>query len=131
MDIQVPKKSSVSVSSVLFKYVREYFEKETISGRYVHPIYLQHQGHSRTIAGIEVAKNGAESLIIFDPGTRRSRIEQNADNNFKLLNLFKRGPASFNKKSEYQLLVVRGLIESNEEYQVEFLVSGYLTKLIM
>ncbi len=118
MDIQLPKNSSASVSSILFKYVRMYFERETMLGGYVHPIYLQHQGHSRTIAGIEVAKNGAESLIIFDPGTRHAQIQQNTANTFKLMNLFKRGSASFNKKNEYQLLVVRGHVDSSEEYQV-------------
>jgi Peptidase family C78 len=31
------------------------------------PLYLQHQGHSRTVVGIEVARNGEMYLLVFDP----------------------------------------------------------------
>ncbi|KAG8882916.1 hypothetical protein FRB97_007512 [Tulasnella sp. 331] len=31
------------------------------------PLILQHKGHSRTIVGYEVTKNGATNLLIFDP----------------------------------------------------------------
>jgi lipid A disaccharide synthetase len=128
VDIQLPKTSSGSISSLLFKFVREYFESETISGRFVHPIYLQHQGHSRTIAGIEMNTNDKENLIIFDPGTRHTQIEHilssinsNPQHNYrdheKLLKLCRRSPPHFNKKKEYQLLLIRGAMESHEEYQ--------------
>jgi hypothetical protein len=30
------------------------------------PLYLQHQGHSRTVVGIEVSKSGSW-LLIYDP----------------------------------------------------------------
>ncbi|KAF9286768.1 hypothetical protein BGZ68_002570 [Mortierella alpina] len=32
------------------------------------PLYMQHQGHSRTIIGIEVQTNGEVNLLVFDPG---------------------------------------------------------------
>ena len=32
------------------------------------PLYLQHQGHSRTIVGVEVTKSKNLNLILFDPG---------------------------------------------------------------
>jgi hypothetical protein len=32
------------------------------------PLYLQHQGHSRTVVGIEVASDGEAHLLMFDPG---------------------------------------------------------------
>ncbi len=31
------------------------------------PLILQHQGHSRTIVGYEIAKNGTINLLTFDP----------------------------------------------------------------
>lgn len=31
------------------------------------PLYLQHQGHSRTVVGVEQDKNG-EWLLLYDPG---------------------------------------------------------------
>ncbi|KAM0787250.1 hypothetical protein ACM66B_006486 [Microbotryomycetes sp. NB124-2] len=32
------------------------------------PLYLQHHGHSRTVVGVDVAKDGQAWLILFDPG---------------------------------------------------------------
>ncbi|KAF9574484.1 hypothetical protein EC968_006289 [Mortierella alpina] len=32
------------------------------------PLYMQHQGHSRTIIGIEIQMNGEVNLLVFDPG---------------------------------------------------------------
>ncbi|GJJ75532.1 zinc finger-containing ubiquitin peptidase 1 [Entomortierella parvispora] len=32
------------------------------------PLYMQHQGHSRTIVGIEVLDSGELNLLVFDPG---------------------------------------------------------------
>ncbi|KAF9978314.1 hypothetical protein BGZ73_002905 [Actinomortierella ambigua] len=34
------------------------------------PLYLQHQGHSRTIVGIEVLRPGLYTLLVFDPGRK-------------------------------------------------------------
>ena len=33
------------------------------------PLILQHQGHSRTIVGYEIAKYGGTILLAFDPST--------------------------------------------------------------
>ena len=33
-----------------------------------YPLYLQHQGHSRTIVGVEMTKSGQLNLLLFDPG---------------------------------------------------------------
>jgi Peptidase family C78 len=33
------------------------------------PLVLQHQGHSRTIIGYEITKDGATNLLAFDPST--------------------------------------------------------------
>ena len=40
------------------------------------PLYLQHQGHSRTIVGVEVMKrsdggNGGVRLLVFDPSNNK------------------------------------------------------------
>ncbi|KAG0210207.1 hypothetical protein BGX28_009512 [Mortierella sp. GBA30] len=32
------------------------------------PLYMQHQGHSRTIIGVEVLASGELNLLVFDPG---------------------------------------------------------------
>lgn len=40
------------------------------------PLYLQHQGHSRTVVGVVLAKESYSStkLIIFDPGHEKSQL---------------------------------------------------------
>lgn len=32
------------------------------------PLFLQHQGHSRTVVGIETCVDGKVNLLVFDPG---------------------------------------------------------------
>lgn len=44
------------------------------------PLYLQHQGHSRTVVGIELLKSGKRNLIMFDPGRRILRSYRVANN---------------------------------------------------
>ena len=101
---------------LLFKVVRNYFEEELEKGAYVHPIYLQHDGHSRTIIGIEGGKN--ESLLIFDPSSRKVKLEQFRSSNSKSMQLFRNSMQSFNKNNEYQLVIIRDVLTSEKEYQV-------------
>lgn len=71
-------------------------------------------GHSRTIVGIELGKT-TSNLLIFDPGTKKAQIEKSKHKS--VISLFRRCTATF-KKKEYQLLLIRGVINSNEEYEV-------------
>jgi len=107
--------------------VKKYFENQINSNsRTIHPIYLQHDGHSRTIVGIEEGVDHGLSLIIFDPSTRRNQIEKFRQAKYKNLSLFKRGVGVFNKKKEYQLLIIQGSFKNNQEYEVKcFFLSVY------
>jgi hypothetical protein len=123
--IDIQSKTTPSASQILFKFVKEYFEKEQQqNGDFVHPIYLQHQGHSRTIVGYETSQKTSgvsqqnDCLLIFDPSTKKSQIDANMKLSIKFMSLFRRSQLTF-KKNEYQLLVIRGLIESEHEYQVK------------
>uniref|UniRef100_A0A8C6ZA31 Zinc finger-containing ubiquitin peptidase 1 n=1 Tax=Nothoprocta perdicaria TaxID=30464 RepID=A0A8C6ZA31_NOTPE len=40
------------------------------------PIYLQHQGHSRTVVGIEERKNRTLCLLLFDPGCSSQEMQK-------------------------------------------------------
>ena len=43
-------------------------------GRHVPPLYFQHQGHSRTIVGVEIMKSdggGGVRLLVFDPSNSK------------------------------------------------------------
>ncbi|KAI8980382.1 peptidase family C78-domain-containing protein [Pilobolus umbonatus] len=44
------------------------------------PLYLQHQGHSRTVVGIEILKSGKRNLILFDPSRRMLRSYKSRPN---------------------------------------------------
>jgi hypothetical protein len=63
----------------LMDWIQSYFmESTTQNKKTVHitnkpPLYLQHQGHSRTVVGIEILKTGKRNLIMFDPGRRMLR----------------------------------------------------------
>ncbi|KAG0749565.1 hypothetical protein G6F57_004178 [Rhizopus arrhizus] len=76
----------------MFDWIQSYFTSNitTKKGKKVYtthrpPLYLQHQGHSRTVVGIEILKSGKRNLIIFDPGRRmlrsftKKRINYNED----------------------------------------------------
>lgn len=66
------------------------------------PIYLQHQGHSRTIVGIEtLAKR--RTLICFDPGRRLLRQTQQAAEPSP--HIFRVDAKTIAKNDQYQLLV--------------------------
>lgn len=114
-----------NISSILFKFVRNYFEEAEKTSGFVHPIYLQHDGHSRLIVGIEIGQH--ESLLLFDPGTRKYQVDQFKKNKSKFISIFRRGMASF-KKKEYQLLLVKGTYKSNDDYErAKMLVSKRVT----
>ena len=42
----------------LFQWVLDYFRERARAKAFTPPLYLQHQGHSRTIVGIEVLASG-------------------------------------------------------------------------
>jgi len=75
----------------LLDWVKQYFDTQTedhptsvqerwraatpvvISDRM--PLILQHQGHSRTIIGYEIAKDGSTTLLTFDPAIRMTQLD--------------------------------------------------------
>ncbi|XP_029452308.1 zinc finger-containing ubiquitin peptidase 1 [Rhinatrema bivittatum] len=80
------------------------------------PIYLQHQGHSRTIVGIEERKNRSFCLLIFDPGCpakdMQKLLKQQIDgSDLKLLRRFIGGL----KHKQYQLVTVDGVLSLEEK----------------
>jgi uncharacterized membrane protein YgcG len=68
------------------------------------PIYLQHQGHSRTIVGA-VRRNGLVQLLILDPGAGAHSLKMSlgANNNWQKKFLF---PVESFKVRQYQLVYV-------------------------
>ena len=78
-------------------------------------------GHSRTIIGFEQFRDGNIRLLIFDPGTPKTEIDNFFQNPYSKAHLFRRSLQSF-QKPVYQILVVRGLLRP-EEREVPILIS--------
>ncbi|NP_001086590.1 zinc finger containing ubiquitin peptidase 1 S homeolog [Xenopus laevis] len=106
---------------LLFNWVLNYYASEgTGVGKVVctskMPIYLQHQGHSRTIVGIEERKNKTLCLLIFDPGcsseNMQKLLKQNVDGaSLKGLRKF----VGSLKHKQYQIVAVDGQLSPGEK----------------
>ncbi|XP_071517423.1 zinc finger-containing ubiquitin peptidase 1-like isoform X3 [Panulirus ornatus] len=100
----------------LFRWCLDYFSKPA---EFKPPIYLQHQGHSRTIIGVEqLGGNEGIRLLVLDPSHSPTQVAQllhtqTAPAAMRLL----RKPLSSMRAKQYQMVVVVGLIETDQEYQ--------------
>jgi len=100
----------------LFEWVRDYFKQDV---DFIPPLYLQHQGHSRTIIGVEETKDGSLRLLIFDPSSSRKQMrtflcdEQPISAN--LMRCLRRTPSGM-KAKQYQIVAVTGVL-TNEGYE--------------
>lgn len=72
-------------------------------------------GHSRTIIGIEQKANGM-MLLILDPSHGQRQVAALGSNQ-ESLRLIRRGAAAM-RAPQYQIVAVKGLIETKEQYQV-------------
>uniref|UniRef100_A0A1B0CQZ8 Putative zinc finger with ufm1-specific peptidase domain protein n=1 Tax=Lutzomyia longipalpis TaxID=7200 RepID=A0A1B0CQZ8_LUTLO len=95
----------------LFNWVLKYFEEPRV---HTPPLYLQHQGHSRTIIGIEQRASGL-TLLVLDPshGPREVAALGSSQDSLRLI---RRGPTAM-RAQQYQIVAVMGLIETKEQYQ--------------
>ncbi|KAK9743656.1 Peptidase family C78 [Popillia japonica] len=104
----------------LFAWVLKYFEN-SIGGEFTPPLYLQHQGHSRTIMGVEVHRDGTIILLVLDPShspQQMAQFSEFSDTNTgpAALRLLRKSEASM-KARQYQIVAVVGTIDSEAQYQ--------------
>ncbi|CAG4944319.1 unnamed protein product [Parnassius apollo] len=102
----------------LFDWVLRYFQED--SNAFKPPLYLQHQGHSRTIIGYEKHKDGKATLLVLDPSHSPAQVRAVVCGGLAsgaALRLLRRG-ASALRARQYQLLCVTGLLTSDSEYEV-------------
>ncbi|XP_007954455.1 zinc finger-containing ubiquitin peptidase 1 [Orycteropus afer afer] len=105
----------------LFEWILNYYSSEREGSPKVvctskPPIYLQHQGHSRTVVGIEERKNRTLCLLIFDPGCpsreMQKLLKQNIEaNSLKQLRKF----VGNLKHKQYQIVAVEGVLSPEEK----------------
>jgi hypothetical protein len=81
IDFHQPDDSKKKLHTKMMDWIESYFtcdvtKVETQKNVYITdkpPLYLQHQGHSRTVVGVETLPAGKKNLIMFDPGQRPPR----------------------------------------------------------
>ncbi|UJR28313.1 hypothetical protein I4U23_009557 [Adineta vaga] len=114
LDFHQPKTGDKSTAyKYLFEWIRNYFQQQANKSNIIHPLYLQHEGHSRTIIGYEQFRAGYIRLLIFDPSTSKTDIDKFRNNPNGKAHIFRRSLQSF-QKSVYQILVVQGLLKPDE-----------------
>jgi len=84
---------------LMFQWMMDYFSKGKIV---IAPLYLQHQGHSRTVVGVEKLV-GTTKLLILDPSHSPVNLQQNT------MRLVRKTLASM-KSKQYQVVVIKGVI---------------------
>ncbi|XP_035686205.1 zinc finger-containing ubiquitin peptidase 1-like isoform X2 [Branchiostoma floridae] len=97
----------------LFDWTKNHFRQEGAGGK--HPLYLQHQGHSRTIIGYEEHADGSGRLLIFDPGHNPKQIEPLAHGKITgtQLRVLRRTMSGL-KHRQYQIVAIRGVLSNRE-----------------
>ncbi|XP_048008433.1 zinc finger-containing ubiquitin peptidase 1 isoform X2 [Megalobrama amblycephala] len=109
----------------MFEWVKQYFSHfASRSARLLPkvvqttlpPIYLQHQGHSRSIVGVEQKVNGNLSLLLFDPafapGEMRRVLSQ--DTAASMVRRIRKFPGGL-KHRQYQVVAVEGVLTPEEK----------------
>ncbi|KAL2013458.1 hypothetical protein VTN00DRAFT_983 [Thermoascus crustaceus] len=102
----------------LFMDMAEYFRQacslegdEKVFKTDLPPIYLQHKGHSVTVIGFEVRKNGSANLLVFDPVFKTSPAIQRligttvkTSDPTRLMKAYRRGAAYLQKYKDFEVL---------------------------
>ncbi|XP_017351308.1 zinc finger-containing ubiquitin peptidase 1 isoform X2 [Ictalurus punctatus] len=111
----------------LFQWVKNYFSLPSSTGPRVPPrvvktnlppIYLQHQGHSRSIVGVEERRNGSICVVVFDPGCSPAEMRKllNPNASSTQFNRLRKFPAHL-KRQQYQVVVVEGVLSEEEKQE--------------
>ncbi|CAG9817600.1 unnamed protein product [Phaedon cochleariae] len=108
----------------LFSWVLKYFEN-SVGGEFTPPLYLQHQGHSRTIMGVEVHRDGSTTLLVLDPShsPRQMALLGDAQGAAVALRLLRKSEAAM-KARQYQIMAAVGTVDSDYQYQQSKILRG-------
>ncbi|KAM6968094.1 zinc finger-containing ubiquitin peptidase 1 [Aplochiton taeniatus] len=109
----------------LFEWVKEYFSQSACRATRLPPrvvpttqppLYLQHQGHSRSIVGLEQRKNGSLCLLMLDPGCSPTSVRKLfvSDCATTAVRRMRKFPGNL-KHKQYQVVVVEGVLSPEEK----------------
>ncbi|XP_070952447.1 zinc finger-containing ubiquitin peptidase 1 isoform X2 [Macaca nemestrina] len=105
----------------LFEWILNYYSSEGEGSPKVvctskPPIYLQHQGHSRTVIGIEEKKNRTLCLLILDPGCPSREMQKLLKQDVEASSLKQLRKSMGNlKHKQYQIVAVEGALSPEEK----------------
>ncbi len=91
----------------LFQWMFDYFNENASAA----PLYFQHQGHSRTVVGIETLSADKKRLLIFDHSHTKANMP--SANRAKVLNSLRKSIGDL-KHKQYQIVSVSGLLTEAE-----------------
>ncbi|KAL3273955.1 hypothetical protein HHI36_015378 [Cryptolaemus montrouzieri] len=108
----------------MFNWVLKYFEN-SVGGEFTPPLYLQHQGHSRTIMGIEIHRDGSLVMLVLDPSHSPQQMAQFGDTSTAnaSLRLLRKSEAAM-KAKQYQIVAIVGTIDNEQQYQQSKVLRG-------
>uniref|UniRef100_A0A8B9LUK9 Zinc finger-containing ubiquitin peptidase 1 n=1 Tax=Astyanax mexicanus TaxID=7994 RepID=A0A8B9LUK9_ASTMX len=109
----------------LFDWVKNYFSQHSSRGARLPPrvvktnhppIYLQHQGHSRSIVGVEERKNGSVCLLLLDPGCPPGEMRKllNPSTAAASVSRMRKFPGHL-KHTQYQVVTAEGVLTPEEK----------------
>ncbi|KAL3957938.1 hypothetical protein ACCO45_008516 [Purpureocillium lilacinum] len=109
-----------TAASQLLRAIEGYFEagwtgsgESKVRRTSLPPVYLQHQGHSLTVVGIEKQKDDRVHLLVFDPSCRDSaavkryvgrRVRKDMPGMKDLVEPYRRGAKYLIKRKEFEIL---------------------------
>ncbi|KAG1948055.1 zinc finger-containing ubiquitin peptidase [Pimephales promelas] len=119
----------------MFEWVKQYFSHSAsrsarlppkVVQTTLPPLYLQHQGHSRSIVGVEQKVNGNLALLLFDPEFAPGEIRRALSKNTvaTMVRRMRKLPSGL-KHRQYQVVAVEGVL-TTEEKQIRILNSRSL-----
>lgn len=99
----------------MFNWVLQYFQR---CDDFKPPLYLQHQGHSRAIIGVEQLRDGSITMLVLDPSHSPAQMAQFNSTSSALgaMRLVRKSIAAM-KARQYQVVAVTGIMETEAEYQ--------------
>ncbi|XP_067304506.1 zinc finger-containing ubiquitin peptidase 1 [Pseudorasbora parva] len=109
----------------MFEWVKQYFSRSAsrsarlppkVVQTTLPPIYLQHQGHSRSIVGVEQKGNGNLSLLLFDPGFAPGEMRRllSQDTVATMVRRMRKLPGGL-KHRQYQVVAAEGVLTPEEK----------------
>ncbi|EFN82133.1 Zinc finger with UFM1-specific peptidase domain protein [Harpegnathos saltator] len=100
----------------LFNWVLQYFQR---CDDFKPPLYLQHQGHSRTIMGVEQLRDGSIIMVVLDPSHSPAQMSHfNSTSSAPgAMRLVRKSTAAM-KARQYQVVAVTGTMDTEAQYQV-------------